>query len=167
MLIAVFSDSHDHLPNLEVAIGMVKELGIKRGFHLGDVCAPFSVRLLTESGLQWQCVWGNNDGDKMGGYQATAGSKVDFDTRDFREIKIEERRLFLTHYPEIARIAALSGSYDACFFGHNHRYSSEIIGQSLLANPGEILGWRFKQPSFGVYDTVANEMQTVFLSVEK
>jgi putative phosphoesterase len=158
ILIAVFSDSHDHLPRLDTALTMAQARGIKRGFHLGDFCAPFSVERLARSGLDWQCVWGNNDGDKLGAYHAAADSGVDLEKTDFREVKIDGRHVFLTHYPQIARLAALSGGYDACFFGHNHKLSQEIVGETLLANPGEILGWRSGHASFGVWETKTNQL---------
>ena len=162
MFIAVFSDSHDNLPNLRQALEMVEERGIRRGFHLGDFCRPSSLELLAQSGLQWQCVWGNNDSE-LSEYEVAEESEVDLKRSDFRELEVEGRKIFLTHYPKIARIAALSGKYDACFFGHNHRHSQELIGRTLLANPGELLGWRFKEPSFGVYDTDSGTFRTVFL----
>ena len=162
MKIAVFSDSHDNLPNLEKALTLAKEAGLTHGFHLGDFCSPFTVKILADSGMSWQCVWGNNDGDKVS-CMRTGGEQVDFADSDYREITLEGHSLFLTHYPQIARMAALSGKYSASFFGHNHRYSQEILENTLLANPGEVLGHRFKEPSFGIYTTESNTFERVLL----
>lgn len=157
MKLAVFSDSHDNMENIKKAIELCKQAGITRGLHLGDFCAPPSLTLLAESGLTWQCVWGNVDGDRLLSYQRVAPlGTMDLVAEDFRELEIDGKKLFLTHYPQISRIAALSGLYDACFYGHNHEAKQEIIGKTLLANPGEVAGFRFGKPSFGIYDTETN-----------
>ena len=162
MNVAVFSDSHDNLPNLERALLLAKEAQLSHGFHLGDFCSPFTVKVLADSGISWHCVWGNNDVDK--GFCMRAGSSgVNFSDGDYREITLEGRTLFLTHYPSIARMAALSGKYSASFFGHNHRYSQETLENTLLANPGEIVGNRFNEPSFGIYTTENNTFKRVLL----
>jgi putative phosphoesterase len=164
MLIAVFSDSHDNMENIKKAVELAKERGITRGLHLGDFCAPPTLTLLATSGLTWQCVWGNVDGDKLLSYQRVQEhGTMDLVPEDFRELEIEGRKLFLTHYPQIARIAALSGSYDATFHGHNHEANQEVVGKTLLANPGEIAGFRFGKPSFGIYDTETNTFEHVYL----
>lgn len=169
MLIAIFSDSHDNIDNITKALELAKDRGISQGIHLGDFCAPPALELLAKSGLRWYCVWGNVDGDKLLSYQRVAPyGTVDLVSTDFRELDIEGRKLFLTHYPEIARIAALSGQYDAAFHGHTHLAASETINvnnkQVLLANPGEIAGFRYGKPSFGIYNTETNILEHLALA---
>ena len=169
MLIAVLSDSHDRTDHLEYAINQAKERGITTAFHLGDFCSPFVLEQLGQSGLTWYVVWGNNDGDKLRGTSMAAG-QVDIVPDDYRELDLEGRKLFLTHYPQIGRIAALSAQYDAVFFGHNHQASQEIISQegsskkTLLANPGEIYGMRTGKPSFAIYNTEDNSFEHVWFA---
>lgn len=164
MKIAIFSDSHDRLDRVQQAIDLVKERGITQGIHLGDFCAPPTTSLLGESGIHWTCVWGNCDGDKLLCYRRVEKlGTMDFADGDFREHEVDGKKLFLTHYPQIARIAALSAQYDACFHGHNHEMNQEVIGKTLLANPGEICGIRFGKPSFGIYDTETNTFEHVLL----
>lgn len=168
MLIAIFSDTHDHLHHMRTALDMVKEKGITTGIHLGDFCAPPAVELLADSGLKWYGVWGNVDGDRMLAWERVKDKgTVDMVTTDFRELELEGRKLFLTHYPQIARIAALSGQYDAVFHGHNHQASTEVVSahgkETLLANPGELCGIRYGTPTFGIYTTEANTLEHVAL----
>ncbi len=171
MNIAVFSDSHDNMENISKALELVKARGIIHGFHLGDFCAPPALQLLADSGVTWQCVWGNNDGDKLLGYMVTQSKgTLDFVSTDFRELEIEGRKLFLTHYPQIGRIATLSGQYDAVFHGHNHLAQQEVITNQngpihncLLANPGEVTGYRYGAPSFGIYTSENNSFEHISL----
>lgn len=162
MLIAVLSDSHDRTDHLEQAINLIKQRGITHAFHLGDYISPFVLLQLAESSLALQGVWGNNDGDRATGLKLAAG-RLDIADGDSRELEIEGRNLFLTHYPQIARMAALSGQYDAVFFGHSHVASQEIVGSTLFANPGEIYGMRSGKVSFGIYDTETNSMEDIVI----
>ncbi|MEZ0286375.1 MAG: metallophosphoesterase family protein, partial [Candidatus Paceibacterota bacterium] len=128
MKIAIFSDSHDHLDHLQAAITYVKAQGITTVLHLGDFCAPPVFEVLGESGLQWYGVWGNVDGDRlMCWLRVKDAGNVDIGTDDFRELEIGGRKLFLTHYPRIAQIAAASGEFDAAFHGHDHIAAAELI----------------------------------------
>jgi putative phosphoesterase len=165
MLLAVFSDTHDRTDHIEQALATVRERQIGHGIHLGDYCSPFTVRLLAESGLTWKCVWGNNDGDKLLCYQqAEPFGSMDFANGDFREITVDGRALFLTHYPHIARLAAGSGQYAAVFHGHDHVAAQETVGSTVLANPGELYGGRYGEPAFGIYNTTDNTFEHIRLT---
>lgn len=164
MKIAVFSDSHDHLDKMRAALNQVKERGITTGLHLGDFCAPPAVECLAESDIHWYCVWGNVDGDRhLSADRVKDKPNMDLATAEFRELELEGRTIFLTHYPKIAEIAATSGMYNAVFHGHDHKMRNEMIGETLLANPGELGGFRFGTASFGIYDTETNTLEHVTL----
>lgn len=164
MQIAIFSDTHDHLPNTKAALEIIKQRGITEGIHLGDFCAPPTTQLLAESGIKWTCVWGNCDGDKLLCFRrAEALGTMDFADGDFREHTVDGKKLFLTHYPEIARIAALSGQYDAAFHGHNHLANTETVNNTLLANPGELCAIKTGKASFAIYTTETNSFEIIWL----
>lgn len=165
MKIAVFSDSHDHLDKVAAAVAQVKASGITTGLHLGDFCAPPIFEFLADSGVHWYCVWGNVDGDRLLSYQRVKDKgTVDIVPTEFRELELEGRKLFLTHYPRIAEIAASCGEYDAVFHGHNHQVRNEMINDTLLANPGELAGFRYGTATYGIYDTDTNTFETIELS---
>ncbi len=164
MKIAVFSDSHDNIDALKNALEVVKKLDITQGIHLGDFSSPPAMELIAQAGIPWTCVWGNIDYDKIALYTiAKPYNTIDVSDGDFREVTIADRSLFLTHYPEIARLAALSGKYDAMFHGHTHRAAQEILGNTLLANPGELCGYRYGQSSFAVYNTEDNTLEHMYI----
>jgi putative phosphoesterase len=162
MKIAICADSHDRRDHAKWAVEAIKERSIDTALHLGDFCAPPIMLDLAESGLQWYGVWGNVDGDRLSGYVRTESfANFDIGTSDFRELELGGKKLFLTHYPEIARIAALSGLYDAVFYGHDHTMHQEMVGKTLLANPGELAGSRSGIVSFAIYDTDTNSFDFV------
>ena len=154
MLIAIFSDSHDDLPKLNLALRKVEKLGITHAFHLGDFTSGSVITSLNSSGITWTCVWGNMDNELR-----NIKTDIDIVPEDYREVIIEDRLLFLTHYPSIARMAALSGKYAAVFHGHTHVTSVEMLENTLLANPGELCGTRYGKATFGIYDTDENTMK--------
>jgi hypothetical protein len=79
------------------------------------------------------------------------------------ELDLGGRTVALNHYPEISRRLAESGAYDAVFSGHNHTRHIETVGNTLWANPGEIMG-RFGDASYGIYDTDSYAFEHVELS---
>ncbi len=164
MKVAVISDIHDQLGNLERALRLVQESGAGVLLFLGDLCAPFTLVQLAEGFAgPVHVVFGNNDGDT---FQITqvAGKYPQVTLHgQLAELEIDGRKLALNHYPAIARRLAESGAYDAVFSGHDHRSYQHQIGKTLWANPGEIMG-RYGQPGFGLYETTNGEFNHVDLA---
>ena len=166
MKYAVISDSHDHFYNLEQAVKIIKERGIKTCFHLGDFCAPGFIRaMVAHKELKWVCVWGNVDGAKAQAVLEQKGNpNFDIAAESFRELEIEGGKIFLVHFPMLAGHAALTRNYKAVFYGDNHQAKVEKLENgTLLANPGELSGMATKKPSFGIWDSEANDMELVYL----
>ncbi len=65
MKIAILSDIHDNFHNLEEALKIIKERGIKKALFWGDFINNGIAKNLVNSGLDIFAVWGNNDGDKV------------------------------------------------------------------------------------------------------
>lgn len=166
MQVAVFSDIHDHEDNLYKAIKLVKERNIDFVLGLGDFCYPGITRIFVESHLRFNCVFGNNDGDKLRIYQESEKSegRVVFADDDFDALTVDKKKVYITHYPAIARPVAKSGDYKAVFYGHDHQAFSQVLENGcLLSNPGELCGLKTGKASFGIWDTLKNEFQHVYL----
>ncbi|MDQ7030247.1 MAG: YfcE family phosphodiesterase [Ardenticatenia bacterium] len=152
MRVAVLSDIHDNIWNLEAALHDIAGRGGDVLLFLGDFCAPFTLAQMAE-GFRGpiHAVFGNNDGDPF--LLAQVASKFDHVHLygPFAELELAGRRVALNHYPEIARRLVESGAYDAVFSGHNHQRHLDVVGTTLWANPGEVMG-RFGAPSYGLYD---------------
>lgn len=167
MKIAIFSDSHDNLYNTQKALEIIKEMGITQGFHLGDFCAPPLIDLLSsDSSIHWTTVWGNVDGARAQSVlRFKDRANLDLHHETFREVElIAGVKIFLTHYPLLAQNAAYSGKYRACFYGDDHTKFSEVLSNgTLLANPGELVGTKTGQASFGIWNTDDNTFEFVDL----
>ena len=54
----------------------------------------------------------------------------------------------------------LQGGFDVVCCGHNHSYNVEEIGNTLLINPGEMLG-KDTQPAFAILDSSSRSVEKV------
>jgi hypothetical protein len=165
MKIAVLSDIHDNIWNLEKAISQVKEKKCEALIFCGDMCAPFTAKLLSELKLPIQAVWGNADEDhwaivKEGGEDFSAFPLM----QEFGEEEIEGRKIAFCHYPKLGELLAGTNHYDAVFHGHSHRQYYKKVGKTLLANPGAVCGIIGGKPglaSFMIYNTDDNSTELV------
>jgi len=157
MLIAVLSDCHDHIENLEKVLAKLTE--VDAVLFCGDFCAPFTLKMLADGFHRpIHAVFGNNDGDVM--LMLTVAKQAGNVTfhKPIAQLELGGKRIAVTHYPEIGEALALSGKYDAVFSGHNHTADVQRVGTTLWGNPGEVMG-RFGQPSFGLYDTDTGQFE--------
>ena len=162
MKIAIISDSHDNVPNIDEALKIIKAEEIKTIIHCGDICAPSVTKYLAENfaGKIYHTA-GNVEGD----HQAITKEKgiknfVFFD--EAGEVELNGKKIAFIHYPDKAKELAESGKYDLVFYGHNHTPWEEIIGQTKLVNPGTLAGL-FAKPTFAIYDTTNDNLELKIL----
>ena len=114
MRIAVISDTHDRLPaHVSSAIAVADEI-----WHLGDVCAPRLLDMLSELGPKIRIVRGNCD--------ACSDWPL---TLDF---ELLGHRFHLEHIP--SRVAP--ANCDFFLHGHTHVSRDETVGGVRFLNPG-------------------------------
>ncbi len=164
MKIAIISDSHDNLANLDQALAFLKKEGIKVMIHCGDVCAPGVMKYLAENFPgQIHLVFGNVDGDHdMMNQLAKEKLKNVKIYGEIGELEIDQQKIAFTHRPERARQLALSKNFDLVFYGHTHQPWKETVGRSRLINPGTLAGL-FAKATFAVYDTSNNQLELKLL----
>jgi len=153
MLIAIVSDSHDHIPNMQRAVRLANREGAELLIHCGDLISPFMLTYLHAFQGPVHLIYGNNAGDQhlISSRCATAFDNIQH--HGFHgAIVIGSLRIAFNHYPELARELALSGAYDLVCYGHDHIFSAEQLGDCLLINPGDLLG-KDAAPVFALLDT--------------
>ncbi|RIK39270.1 MAG: YfcE family phosphodiesterase [Chloroflexi bacterium] len=154
--IAILSDTHDQIANLDKALEGVRTSGASVLLHCGDLCAPFMLSRIAQAFTgPIHMVFGNNDGD--GRLLQSIASKHPQVTLHgiYAEIEVARRQIALIHYPEPARRIAQSGQLDLVCYGHNHQRHHETIGRCHLVNPGELLGM-YGVATWGLYDCTAH-----------
>jgi len=157
MKVAVISDTHDHLENLEAALVEINGLGVSALFHCGDLVSPFVIDRLAEFQGPVHVVFGNNEGDRY--TISNVASKKFPNVKLYGEVgfvETENGEIAFTHRPEFARGLACTGKYTAVFYGHTHRMKIERVGSTWLVNPGEIMGL-LEPPGWIVFDLASGE----------
>ena len=171
MKIAIISDSHDNLPNIEKAIKYINKQKISTIIHCGDVCAPVILGEFAKlfKGKEIHVVKGNVDGDIEGFkvmekkypkiiYHGNTGKL------EIGNLKLGKGKLILTfcHEPFVAKKMAEAQKYDFVFHGHTHKPWQEKVGNTTIINPGTLAGL-FNKGTFAIFDTETQKAQLILL----
>jgi putative phosphoesterase len=161
--LAVISDIHENYHNLLKALEMVDERGADRILCLGDLMNAGVAIVLAGCGLPVFYIRGNNDGDIAAIVEVarSSGGSLHMSHRSYGFLEFGGRRIFATHFPELAEPMARSQMFDAVFYGHDHRKSQGQIDACLVVNPGEISAHKTGEATFALYDSEQNRVEFV------
>lgn len=159
--IAILSDTHDQIANLRAAVHYCNEVKIDLLIHCGDLISPFMLKELAAFKHETHLIYGNNAGDQHlissrceGEYPTIAHHGV------LGSISFSDLRIVFVHFPELARGLAMQDSYDIVCCGHNHKHSVECYGNTLLINPGHLLGEN-DQAGFTILECASRSTQRI------
>lgn len=153
MIIAIMSDSHDNIWNMEKALAMIGEENASMIVHCGDFVAPFMLRELEKAMIPVYGVMGNNDGDRFLMVQTALTALKNITLFELiGHVDADGFSIAFTHEYQVAEGLACTGRYDLVCYGHSHQYHMEHVGETLLLNPGEIMG-KEGYPGFCIVDT--------------
>ncbi len=158
MKIAVISDIHENLYNLVSFYKEIENENIEYILCLGDLINNWVAKILAFSWIPVKMVWWNNDGDKVAITKTSLSekSKLDISATTFDIFEIAWRKIFLTHYPMLAKPMAKSGDFDAIFYWHNHLKNHINIWDCLVVNPWELSSHKTWKATYAIYDTKTN-----------
>lgn len=156
----VISDIHENFHNLQIILNFAIDQKISHGFALGDYNNPGIIWNIGRSGISFDAVLGNNDGEVFGIMNATKEFPNIRMNDIYVECEYDRKKIFVTHDNKIGELVAKSGEYDVVFCGHNHVFTAEIFERgekkTLLANPGEVSGHMFGISTFGIWNSERN-----------
>jgi putative phosphoesterase len=166
MKIGIISDTHDNLWRLEEAIPHLQQT--EAVIHCGDLISPFMVHSLGKgmAGKPVHMVWGNNDGDKRAVSKVAEGYEGFHIYGEFADLQLGDLRIAVNHFPEIGRSLAQSDLYGLVCYGHDHTAYNDMIGKTLLLNPGEIMGL-FGTSSFVILETKTMVFEQITIWTEE
>jgi putative phosphoesterase len=164
MLIGLMSDSHDNFPGIRKALDAFSDRGIELVLHAGDMVGSGNCYAFEGYGMNVKLVYGNNDGDRVGlakEFNRIGGEYLG----DFGEIEADGLKVAMLHGTEesLVRAVVTSGLYDVVIRGHNHRFESTRVGETMLINPGEIWGLFTGRSSVAVLDTSRMAVEIIAL----
>lgn len=165
MKIAVISDIHENFHNLILALQDIKKREVYGIVCLGDMMNAGIAKILAIQEVPVYLIWGNNDGEVVdvmrASYKEGSNLKVGLTTYDFLEVGA--KKIFITHYDNLAHPMAQSSLYDAVFYGHNHLAKLEKVNDCWVVNPGEICGQKTGVSSYALYDLTHDSVELIEL----
>lgn len=163
MNLAVMSDSHDNIWNLRKALDIIRKEQASMIIHCGDFVAPFMLKEMDECGIPVHGVFGNNDGDQ---YLLTKMSLTTLSHITLHgivgQVDAEGFSIGFTHHGIVGEALAAGGAFQMVCMGHSHEYFSQQTGNTLLLNPGEVMG-KDGSPGFCFVDTATAGVRRVSL----
>jgi len=150
-MIGIMSDSHDNLKSIRSAVGVLNQAEVKIVIHAGDLISPFTASEFEKLHSPLEAIYGNNDGERQGLRLAYEKLCV---LEDFKELKINGRKVAVIHGTNQALVDALqkSGNYDLIIRGHTHK-TDVIEGKTMVINPGETCGYLSGEKTVILLDT--------------
>ena len=113
MKIGILSDIHDNVKNLELALAVFEKEGVSRLLCCGDFISGIPMRKLGSFAGHVDCVFGNNDGDKLLLQNVVKENQLDVTLHgEYAAFEIEDIRVGMTHYPFYGKAMAKSGDFD-------------------------------------------------------
>lgn len=169
MKIAILSDIHDNVWNLDSALSSPQLQETETMLYCGDLCAPFIIKLLAQGySKPIHLVLGNNDGDVAAIVSNAKNYEHIHIHGEYYRGELDGKIIGMNHYPDKARIMAENGGYDVVFYGHNHTLAQDQIADTLLFNPGAIMGYHGGRledikPTFLILDTESMLSEVVYI----
>jgi putative phosphoesterase len=154
--IAVVSDTHNNLANVQRIVELVNAAGVERVVHTGDITQAKTLEVLARLHAPLVGVYGNNDErETLAPLAAQLAMQLVDGALSFHA---GGRRVGVIHDPyEID--AALLANHDLVLHGHNHRLVLERRGGALLFNPGECAGMMAGHNAVGIVDLAKLEVE--------
>lgn len=192
MRIAIISDTHDNLNNLDKALQYIRGENIRMIIHCGDVCSKDTLDYLVGNFKgKLIIVRGNADlydvipvktgiQDVGSPTRLPAGKcricqqaiRLEDDNNNIKifdkygEIQIDGKTIKMVHnkkdIPNHNMPNTIYQIPDTIFYGHTHKPWIEKIGKIIVANPGNVAGIHYA-PTFAVYETNNNKLELKIL----
>jgi uncharacterized protein len=165
MLLAIISDSHDNIPNIQKFLSWTKENKVETIIHCGDIAAPSMIaELFGPAEIKFHCVFGNVADREILPQICEKFSNTKC-YGDEGMLEIENLKIAFCHYPEQARELADDSKCHLVFYGHTHKPWMETLNNGCqLVNPGT-LGGVFQKATFAIYDTATKKLELKILEL--
>ncbi|MDD3442923.1 MAG: YfcE family phosphodiesterase [Sulfurimonas denitrificans] len=127
MKIGIISDTHSKVKKARRAINTLIEDGAEFIIHAGDIVDIEILNLLSQSGVEYVAVYGNNDA-----HLAEFHTQFNLVQEPYY-FKLASTKFKLMHLPFY-----MSPDADVIIFGHTHEFSLEFVNNTLFVNSGEV-----------------------------
>lgn len=164
MKVAIFSDLHDNIPNLNLFLNWVKKNQVSDLIFCGDLANVATLKYLAESFTGKIYIVGGN-----------ADSFYLTDTKKFKnityaedklEFKLDNQKIIIVHKPsDLKKYLTEDNSFNFAFYGHTHKPWLKQEDGVIVANPGT-LKEVFGKSSFATLDTETGKLELKILETK-
>ncbi len=163
MKIAIISDTHNHIANLQSALRTIENENIHTIIHCGDVTTTEILSYLSP----YRVILTFGNGDFTSGEMKETLLKMNPDSFAGMVFQgeIDGLRIAVNHGHHLAQFENLINSqqFDCIFYGHSHRREDNLHRNTRMINPGALGGLRKEARSFCILDTQTRHTRFVFL----
>ena len=159
MKIAIISDIHNNLVNLQKVLSFCKDKEIQTIICCGDLASLETLDFLCDNfSGNVLYTFGNADYDEVRDLSDLKKYRNVFLFSPFGEAVIEKKNVAFVHYPDKAKSLGRTGRYDFIFYGHTHKpWIEEAVADAngekyTLLNPGTAAG-EIYPPTFAIWNT--------------
>lgn len=159
MKIAVISDIHDNLVNLEKCSAWCTANNIKSLICCGDIANAETLEIISQNWKEIYLIRGNleiYEEEEVKKY-----SNIYYFNR-FGLADIDGHRIGLCHEPLFFKDVLNLGKSEMIFYGHTHKPWEEIKYEVRIINPGNVSN-TYYAPTFAVWDTNSGEIELKML----
>jgi hypothetical protein len=161
MKLAIISDIHDNLVNLEKCLKWCGANQVETLLCCGDVTNDETLEIIANDFTgKIYLVKGNIDfwDDK----DVAAFEQINYLGRNSGAVKLDGKKIGLCHEPRLLDRLIEADKPDIIFFGHTHQPWEETQSGVRCVNPGT-LGGVFQKATFAAYDTANDDLQLIIL----
>lgn len=163
MIVAIFSDLHDNIPNLELFLNWINKNQVDSLIFCGDLANAETLRYLADNFSKKIYLVGGN-----------ADSFYTADTKKFKnivygedklEFKLDNQKIIIVHKPtDLKKYLSEDNSFNFAFYGHTHKPWIKQEDGVIVANPGT-LKESFGKSSFALLDTETGKLELKILEI--
>jgi putative phosphoesterase len=160
MRLAVVSDTHAHFENTMAAVRMLSSLDVNVVIHCGDIGSAEIVPMFKSWPTHF--VFGNVDYDESLLRKVIEQEGQTCHDR-FGQLELAHKKIAFLHSDDalLFRQTIGDGAFDLVCYGHTHVAQQEMVGDTLVLNPGAL--YRAKPHSFALVDLPS--LEVTFISI--
>lgn len=162
--IAILSDTHDNLANLNQTLDILHQKEILTVIHCGDLTNPDTAWHF----YGFRVIHATGNGDRLS--REIQAILQEMNPGSFSgpvyEGEIDRIKFAVTHGHILGKVESLaqSGQFKYVFHGHTHRRRQETIGNCMVINPGALGGLKRESHSFALLDLATSQLTIEELS---
>ncbi|MEI6378061.1 MAG: metallophosphoesterase family protein [Candidatus Falkowbacteria bacterium] len=161
MKIAIISDIHDNLPNLDKALCEINKEQIETILCPGDLANSEALEHLA-AGFTGDIYLVQGNACSYTAADCALYKNIHNLGRRGGVINLAGQKIGLCHEPKLAT-TLLEQNPDIIFYGHTHKpYEDKAPNGTRLVNPGNVSNFDFP-PTFAIYDTATEDIRLILI----